>query len=336
MTAPVDSAVWPERVAAAAADYEFRTFLLGTSVGKDVGDDEAAEIKRALNQAVGRALEAGWPDRVVDFVDPDVRFVMVLETGEVTVQSSPLFVYGRYVKDCRDISQTRWHCQACHGKGCRRCGGTGHRYTMTVEEAIGRPLREASGASESRLHGAGREDVDARMLGRGRPFVMTLTEPRRRTIDLEEAAARAPVVSDGRVRVLEPRLVGKAMVKEVTQARCRKTYRAEVVCGEDLPADAAARVAHLAPLTLAQQTPRRVLRRRSDVTRYRRILEIALTVTGPRTLDLTMQTEAGTYVKEFVSGDGDRTTPSLSSILGAPALVEKLDVLEVAYEPPAP
>jgi tRNA pseudouridine synthase 10 len=334
MTDHPDRAVWQERVAATAADYEFRTFLLGTSLPKGVEAEEAAEAKHALNLAVGLALEEAWPERVVDFGAPDIRFVMVIETGEIRVQSSPLFVYGRYVKDCRNISQTRWHCQACHGRGCAQCDGTGHRYTMTVEEAVGRPLREAAGAPEGRLHGAGREDVDARMLGRGRPFVMTLTEPHRRTIDLEAAAAQTPIVSDGRVSVLDLTLVEKPMVKEVTQARCQKTYRAEVVCGGDIPDDAAARVAHLVPLTLAQQTPTRVLRRRSDVVRYRRILEIDLEITGPRTLTLMLRTEAGTYVKEFVSGDEDRTTPCLSSILGIPALIDKLDVLEVAYEPP--
>ena len=108
---------------------------------------------------MGLALEAAWPERIVDFDSPDIRFVMVIETGEVRVQASPLFVYGRYVKDCRDISQTRWHCQKCHGRGCPRCGGTGHRFTMTVEEAIGRSLREAAGAEE--VGGVGRRSCSA-------------------------------------------------------------------------------------------------------------------------------------------------------------------------------
>ncbi|MEE8592930.1 MAG: tRNA pseudouridine(54/55) synthase Pus10, partial [Candidatus Bipolaricaulota bacterium] len=35
------------------------------------------------------------------------------------------------------------------------------------------------------------------------------------------------------------------------------------------------------------------------------------------------------YIKELVSGDGDRTNPSLSGRLGVAALVTDLDVLEV-------
>ena len=39
--------------------------------------------------------------------------------------------------------------------------------------------------------------------------------------------------------------------------------------------------------------------------------------------------DGGLYIKELVSGDGDRTNPSLSGRLGVPALVTDLDVVEV-------
>jgi tRNA pseudouridine synthase 10 len=333
MLEDADLGAWIDRVRAAAGEYEFRTFLLGTALPRSTPPDEALAIRHRWNRTVGRALEAAWPRRVVDFHHPDVRFVMNPGKDRVEITAAPLFVYGRYVKDARDISQARWHCQRCHGRGCPRCGGTGHRYPMTVEEAIGRPLREQTGATESRIHGAGREDVDARMLGRGRPFVMTLSEPRRRSPDLERAAAGAREVSGGRVSVRDLRLVPRSMIRTVTQARCEKVYRAEVEGAADWPDDAADRVVGLAPLTLSQRTPQRVLRRRSDLVRFRRVLELSLEPTGARTLDLRLRTEAGTYVKEFVSGDGERTSPSLTSILGVPCEVKTLDVLEVDYDP---
>lgn len=42
-----------------------------------------------------------------------------------------------------------------------------------------------------------------------------------------------------------------------------------------------------------------------------------------------MDTEAGTYIKEFVHGDLGRTNPSFASIAGAAADILELDVLEV-------
>jgi tRNA pseudouridine synthase 10 len=217
-----DVEAWCARVDEAVRDHEFATFLLGVSVPKTWSPGLADRMKRRWKQTMGLALEEHWPGRLVDFEDPELRIVLAPLTGDVRLQPRPLFVYGRYLKDCRDISQCRWHCQACHGQGCPRCGGTGHRYQMTVEEAVGRPLRERTGAVDSQLHGAGREDVDARMLGRGRPFVMTLRDPRRRHPDLAAAAAETPVVSEGRVRVRELRLVDKALIRTVTRARGRR------------------------------------------------------------------------------------------------------------------
>ena len=43
-----------------------------------------------------------------------------------------------------------------------------------------------SGGKEHFFHGMGREDIDALCLGEGRPFVLELSEPRIRDIDLDE------------------------------------------------------------------------------------------------------------------------------------------------------
>lgn len=47
---------------------------------------------------------------------------------------------------------------------------------------------------------------------------------------------------------------------------------------------------------------------------------------------LALLTSAGTYVKEFVHGDGGRTEPSVGTLLGCQADIETLDVLEIVME----
>jgi tRNA pseudouridine synthase 10 len=42
----------------------------------------------------------------------------------------------------------------------------------SVEVHISDGCKEFFGAESGMLHGSGREDIDVRMLGRGRPFVM--------------------------------------------------------------------------------------------------------------------------------------------------------------------
>ena len=47
---------------------------------------------------------------------------------------------------------------------------------------------------------------------------------------------------------------------------------------------------------------------------------------------LTLETESGTYIKELVSGDDNKTKPKISEILGVPCEVKELDVIEIKGE----
>lgn len=46
-------------------------------------------------------------------------------------------------------------------------------------------------------------------------------------------------------------------------------------------------------------------------------------------VEINLTTQAGTYVKEFVNGDFQRTQPSLNSILKLPIDVIALDVINI-------
>ncbi len=59
------------------------------------------------------------------------------------------------------------------------------------------------------------------------------------------------------------------------------------------------------------------------------MLELAVLRVGEQELELDLTTEAGTYVKELVSGDGGRTVPSIASALGVAIRVVELDVTGV-------
>lgn len=83
----------------------------------------------------------------------------------------------------------------------------------------------------------------------------------------------------------------------------------------------------LYPIVLSQKTPLRVLHRRSNLIRQRHILSGYATRIDDHHFHLTLRTQAGTYVKEFVHGDLRRTCPSVSSLLGC-----KTDLLELDCE----
>ena len=190
--------------------------------------------------------------------------------------------------------------------------------------------------------GAGREDLDVRMLGGGRPFVLEACNARAAPPSAAAlATASAALAAGGRVEVRALSVLTKAqraLLKE-GEAEKSKAYRAVVSLSRPFtPADAAALAARSA-VTLAQATPVRVLHRRAVLTRERDVLAMAARpLPGhPRAFVLDLRCAAGTYVKEFVHGDFGRTRPSLADLLDpaqprATADCIQLDVVGVEME----
>jgi len=71
---------------------------------------------------------------------------------------------------------------------------------MSIEEFISPEFIEASKATDSKFHGAGREDIDVRMLGTGRPFIIELKNPKIRAIDLHKIEKRVNKISKKKVK----------------------------------------------------------------------------------------------------------------------------------------
>lgn len=322
----------------ATEGWEFRTFLCGTTPPPDLPPEEAEAFRRGANRGLGRALEEAWGGaRSVAFRDPEARLLARFPGGTVEIRTVPLAVYGRYRKSSRALPQTPFHCPACRGRGraCGACGGTGRLLPGSVAELLVPRLVEASGAEEGVFSGSGREDADVRMLGEGRPFVVTLRCPRRRALDFPSLAAAAGSPGVAEFPVLHP--VAAEEAARVPATHPPKRYRARVAveggAGEE---EAALLGIRLSGAVLAQRTPVRVARRRADRVRERRVLEAEASVLPGGDLELRVRTEGGTYVKEMISGDGGRTEPSAASILGRPCFCTALDVLAVEMEDPPP
>lgn len=330
--------VWVERVVRAGEGIEYHRFTCGSrwepedlareeELARTIGTPWAESIRAAFNRELGKKVEAatgaaGGSER------PDVVFLADLPVGQVQVTIQPLYLYGRYRKLDRTLPQTRWPCRACRGRGCEKCGGTGKTYSESVEEIVAAPVLRATAGEGTRFHGMGREDIDARMLGKGRPFVLEIRRPHHRSIDPVAIAAQIPTLSGGRVEVDGLRFAEPVEVVRVKEAAPEKSYRV-VVLGELPEAKVKEALSLALARTIAQRTPTRVAHRRSDRVRPRRIVAADLASWAPGRFTIELRTEAGTYVKEWVEGDGGRTEPSLSGIAGIPLKVESLDVLEV-------
>ncbi len=264
--------------------------------------------------------------------DPDVLVIFDFELKDVELRINPVFIYGRYRKLERGISQSRRKCPYCGGKGCEKCNWTGKIAEGSVEGMIGEVMKEFFDSDDYVLHGAGREDVDARMLGRGRPFVMELVNPRRRSADLRKIEEVINSKWRGKVEVLDLRYSNREEVRRLKEGSpdVRKLYRAlvevdGVITEEDLEKVERA----LTGAIIRQRTPKRVAWRRADLVRTRKVYEVKTKKLGERTFEMIVLCDGGLYVKELISGDDGRTTPSVAEVLGKKAFCRELDVLEV-------
>ncbi len=332
-----------ENVAEAVNDVESENFLVGTRVEPAIAEREKAlwqkygldspeAIKTELNREIGK-LALPMIHRPVEFKNPQVVALVDTRFGEVTLDIAPVFIAGRYNKYSREIPQTIWPCRECHGKGCPHCNGKGKMYETSVQEIIGDIALEMTGGREHFFHGMGREDIDARMLGDGRPFVLEISQPRNRFIDLDELERRSGSGDMAAFNSLH--FVQREAVERYKGAASNKTYRVRVKAEGKINKQSVVDTAlSFKDADIDQRTPRRVEHRRADLVRHRRIHWVTADSVDDDGFDLEMETDSGTYVKEFVSGDDGRTHPNFSERLGVQCRVVALDVLAIDYHEP--
>ncbi len=335
---------WAARAVELVVDREFATFLFGVHLSPKLEAVEeflnerfpspwAEPLRRDLNRELGKAFERllaqQGREATVDFSQPHAHFTVDVETGAIQVRWASVFFYGRYRKLMRGLPQTHWPCRVCRGRGCPTCGGLGKKYALSVEEIVLQPFLEATGGSAGHLHGAGREDIDARMLGRGRPFVVEILEPRRRSVDLAAISQAVAASSGGAVEVLDLRPATPDLVHKVKEEVHDKRYRARVAFARPVTEEAFQKALGQLVGEVQQRTPARVRHRRADLVRTRKVHEVHGQLLSPTEGELEILCQGGLYVKELVSGDRGDTQPNLAELLGVEAWVSELDVLDV-------
>jgi tRNA pseudouridine synthase 10 len=206
-------------------------------------------------------------------------------------------------------------------------------YDTSVEEQIGEPFKEASSALDYVLHGMGREDIDVITVGNGRPFILELTRPVKRTLDLMSIGQKVATLSGGMVEIDSLRMAHRSEVPKVKDGAHLKRYRAKVSFGGPLDeATLIYNITLLAQSPIKQRTPERVSHRRAYKVRERSVHRSSATLFPDGTAEIELLADGGLYIKELLHGDEGRTDPSLSSLLGTSVKVLSLDVVEVLYQ----
>ena len=340
--------VYAKRAEKYLENLEFTNFLIGTALDAHIINNEdnfkathnlleAESFKNHFNREVGKNLSLilGKP---AEFGMPDITIIYSIKFGtfDISLLLRSLFVYGRYNKFVRGIPQTHWNCRLCRGRGCESCKFTGKQYPTSVEELISPKFVNEAKADGSKFHGAGREDIDVRMLGNGRPFILELNNPKIRTLDLIKIQNKVNKSNKKKIKVSDLKYSSKERVKnmKLSAENTKKVYEAIVISKKKISKDTFDVLlkklkAVYEKQKLQQRTPIRVSHRRADKIREKTIFRVEGKFIKPNISEFIVEAQGGTYIKELISGDNGRTTPSFSDVYGFSLECKKLDVLKI-------
>ena len=322
------------------SDYSLETFKIGTIVDKEIlefevefsnlfGSNLHESIKSQLNREIGIGVSTKL-NISARLDNPDSTIIIDTRYDTINLEIKSIFIEGKYNKYDRTIPQTYWPCRNCKGRGCKKCNNTGQLYPDSVQSLVAEPLMKSSKSTENLFHGMGREDIDAAMLGSGRPFVLELRMPKFRAINLVDAQKAINTVNKDRIRVSNLKFVPRSRVAELKNTVCDKSYRVDVSIPEDLAIESLKNGAQrLKEKLVKQRTPTRVAHRRADLIRPRFVESVKILSFEQGMVELEIRAQHGTYIRELVSGDMGRTVPSFSSLVDGACKVEVLDVLNL-------
>jgi tRNA pseudouridine synthase 10 len=324
-------------------EYDYDTFLVGSKVDEDLEDREkelikftetkySEPIKTELTREIGKILEEKLKKNV-NFEKPTIMTIVDTSFDVVYLQIRSLFIYGRYKKFKRDIPQTKWSCKICYGKGCKKCNYSGKLYDNSVEEIIAEKFLEETKGEDESFHGCGREDVDVRMLGNGRPFILEIKNPKKRKLKFTELERIINKIYKDTIEVSNLRYSNKEEITRLKQSSFNKTYRVVIKSKKTLNNEKLKKAAiSLCGRKIGQFTPSRVAHRRAKMIREKHIYDCQIESIDGVMATLIIEAESGTYIKELISGDEGKTQPNLSNIIGIPCQVAELDVINIKGE----
>ncbi|KAF3446860.1 hypothetical protein FNV43_RR12040 [Rhamnella rubrinervis] len=302
---------------------------IGTGNGLETADDDLKCSDFSMSDA-DAAVEKPLESLQTSESSENFKFSskLVSEPCQLVFSCYRTHIYfgGRYLKYSRNVSQTRWIIDD------ERMG------EASVEELIGCNILPLCRGDTYKFHAAGREDIDVRMLGSGRPFLVEIQNARH--VPSEMSVKNL----EKEINELEKKLVGVKNLKIVGsqgwtlmregESEKQKQYAALVWISRPLKDDDFQSISSHKDMLIMQKTPVRVLHRRSPLEREKIIHWMRMErISGhSQYFLLHLCTQAGTYIKEFVHGDLGRTHPSIGSILDCRAEILQLDVTDVKMD----
>lgn len=293
------------------SEMEQRELEVVTEFNLDSWESIRRELKRELGKKV-RALLNIEPE----FKHPDLIIKVDLNTLEPEAYVTPTYVLCRYVKIGRYISQMRWISR----NGSRK-------YMLSLEDVV-EALASSLGVSRYRMHLTGREDVDARILGSGRPLIVELKGMKDKT--LSTTSLSELVANNMWIFLMIDRYVAPKHVVGIKLGRYPVLYRLLTLSKQPLNNDVVELLSReFDGREVKQVLVRRVRGRRKEFTRVGKVYAVRGRLVNEFVLELLIKCDSELFIKELVGGGEGSTSPSFTEVLGTKLEVLEVDLLDV-------
>ena len=178
------------RIVEGVSSYEFSNFETGIIVKPSVIDRDdylksefqikgVNSIKASVNHELSKKLTRKIKSEL-SHKNSDLIITVNFKDDSYEVYSKPLFIYGRYIKKSRILTQKRYNCTNCFGKGCHSCNFHGLQNFNSVDGNITKFLIDKFDCQQVKINWIGGEEKSSLVLGNGRPFFAKIINPKKR------------------------------------------------------------------------------------------------------------------------------------------------------------
>ena len=302
-------------------EYEFSTFIVGAILKQSIieRDDKLRSkfhlrgvdgIKTAITRELGKKF-VKKTKKHIDHLSPDITFIINFRTEQCNVTTTPVFLYGRYIKDKRGLPQKGESCKDCKGKGCIFCNNHGLVSFDSVEGKISQFLYEKFETKQVKFTWIGGEDKTSLVMGDGRPFFAKLLSPKKRNVRLAKKSnldeitihtlRNIDIIPNGSIRFKSKIKILVSTKNNISSNRLKKLKQLVTI-----------------PIEITD----------SDNKQHKKTIHrLKYKKNSLRSFIVEIEADGGIPIKHFVGGSN--ITPNISDLLGTQCSCKKFDINQI-------
>ena len=304
--------------------YEFDSFLIGATIPTEYYEREdqirakfkirgKENIKIQLIRELRKKFLKITKKRL-DFLMPDISINISIDKNnnvEVIARTRPLHFFGRYLKKHRGIRQRQTKCISCQGKGCLVCDYSGLSGYDSIEGIIAKRLISITEGQNPKFTWVGSEDEESIVLGKGRPFFASISNPRIRKLENNFKFSENGILVT--LRRKSDNVIGSS-IAFITKIRIL------IECDRDLTKSDIENIKLYGGTIVKFETKSRQFSKRIYSLRIQKI--------DSNHFVITVITDGGFQVKQFI-GEREYAKPNISDIFDSNCRCISFDILDV-------